>query len=300
MSVHIATLLRERLADATVLLERACAFDAASSVASEKLFESGADDLAAEPLGAFEGKRLVGVACTSDKWLRVLAVDPAARKRGVGEALLSSCEAQIEKHGAVARTLDQAGNYLSPGIDAQNQPFIDWLSKRGYRQCASAKNLLIALQDNAKISERRMLEMRTRCASAGYEVLRLPSERIDVDAKQVEQSFSKGWAFEVRRAALQNQGVHIAIEQASGKLAAFAAHDGNNAGLGWFGPTGTMPAHRGRGLGGALLMSCLIDIQRAGLSHCQVAWIGPRDFYEKIAGIESERSFIVLQKELSS
>lgn len=75
-------------------------------------------------------------------------------------------------------------------------------------------------------------------------------------------------------------------------------HDGNNAGRGWFGPTGTLPAHRGRGLGAALLLACLLDIQAAGHNYCQVAWIGPRAFYDKIAGIDNERHFTVLRKEL--
>lgn len=298
MSVTVAPLLRGTLAEATALLERACAFDAGSSVASEKLFDLGAGDLVAEPLGAFAGDQLLGVACTSGKWIRLLAVDPAARDRGVGVLLLSRCEAQIANHGATARTLDQPGNYLSPGIDTQNQQSIDWLAKRGYRPCGSATNLLIALQDNAKVSEARLLELRSRCEHAGYALLRLSSEHIETLMVQVRQTFSEGWAFEVARSARQSQGVHIAVERSTGMLAAFAAHDGNNAGLGWFGPTGTMPAHRGRGLGGALLMSCLIDIQSVGLSHCQVAWIGPRDFYEKIAGVEGERNFVVLQKEV--
>ena len=79
---------------------------------------------------------------------------------------------------------------------------------------------------------------------------------------------------------------------------AFAAHDGNNRGLGWFGPTGTWPAHRGKGLGEALLMACLVDVG-AERSRCEVAWIGPRPFYDKVAGIVDDRHFVVLAKSLS-
>ena len=78
--------------------------------------------------------------------------------------------------------------------------------------------------------------------------------------------------------------------------AAFAAIDGNNTGLGWFGPAGTWPAHRGKGLGEHLLLRCLVD---AADDHdvCEVAWIGPRAFYERVAGTAGGRRFVVLTKE---
>jgi len=74
-------------------------------------------------------------------------------------------------------------------------------------------------------------------------------------------------------------------------------HDGNNRGLGWFGPTGTWPAHRGRRLGEALLMACLADVAEHH-ARCEVAWIGPRAFYDKVAGIAGERRFVVLRRAL--
>ena len=42
-----------------------------------------------------------------------------------------------------------------------------------------------------------------------------------------------------------------------------------------------------RGLGKALLLACLIDVADAGHSHCTISWIGPREFYDRVAGIES-------------
>jgi GNAT superfamily N-acetyltransferase len=87
--------------------------------------------------------------------------------------------------------------------------------------------------------------------------------------------------------------VHVALKD--GQYCAFAAHDGNNSGLGWFGPTGTWPAHRGQGLGEALLVACLVDVA-AEHARCEVAWIGPRPFYEKVAGIVEDRHFVVLKK----
>ena len=96
-----------------------------------------------------------------------------------------------------------------------------------------------------------------------------------------------------RELARATPGVHVVLKD--GHYCAFAAHDGNNMGLGWFGPTGTWPAHRGQGLGEALLVACLVDVA-AEHERCEVAWIGPRPFYEKVAGIALDRHFVVLKK----
>jgi GNAT superfamily N-acetyltransferase len=110
-----------------------------------------------------------------------------------------------------------------------------------------------------------------------------------LDGDRAEQEISSTR----RELARATPGVHIALKD--GKYCAFAAHDGNNAGLGWFGPTGTWPAHRGQGLGEALLVACLVDVA-AEHERCEVAWIGPRPFYEKVAGIVADRQFVVLTK----
>ncbi|MEJ7598428.1 MAG: hypothetical protein WKG01_11000 [Kofleriaceae bacterium] len=110
----------------------------------------------------------------------------------------------------------------------------------------------------------------------------------------VTQEFGGAWPFEVARALAHDPpAVHVAMRD--GAYCAFAAHDGNNRGIGWFGPTGTWPAHRGQGLGEATLIACLVDV---GAAHgrCEVAWIGPRPFYDKAAGIVDERRFVLLTR----
>ncbi len=295
----IRVLAQSDLATSQELLDRACGYDNLLGLAQEKLYAPGARDLVAEPLGAFRGETLLGVACTSGRWLRLLAVAPEHRGEGVGTELLQACERQIAAHSSLVRTLDQPGNYLSPGIDMRNNASISWLKRRGYEPAANACNLLIGLENNPLVSQVRFATLRIRCERQGYRILRLPKERLETDAATIAEVFSQGWAFEMRRSQHICDGVHVAIEAATGVLAGFAAHDGNNAGRGWFGPTGILEPHRGRGLGAALLMACLLDVREAGHVRCQVAWIGPREFYDKIAGIESERLFTVMRKELT-
>lgn len=297
--MRIASLQPRDLLAAKSLLADACHFDQAEVVAEEKLFGDGACRREARPIGAFDGAQLLGLACTSNRWLRLLAVGPKHRGRGVGSSLLEACEVEIGRHATYVRCFDQPGNYLSPGIDERNQELIGWLTRRGYRQASQSCNLLIKLHDNPKISDERLAALRATCADAGFRIVRIPTARIDADCQTIAEAFSEGWAFEVSRSAkYRESGVHIAVDEESSALASFAAHDGNNRGLGWFGPTGTLPTHRGKGLAAALLMACLLDVRQAGHTHCQVAWIGPRDFYEKVAGIDSERHFSVMIKDL--
>ena len=83
-------------------------------------------------------------------------------------------------------------------------------------------------------------------------------------------------------------------DQASGAAVAFTAHDGNNRGLGWFGPMGTLPAHRGRGLGEALVLRCLADVRTRPEGRV-IAWVG-RSFYARTCGAVPERRFIVYEE----
>lgn len=298
-SPRIAPLPISALPAAEALLADACAFDQAHRVAEEKLFAPGARGRSAEPLGAYRGDTLVAVACISERWLRLLAVHPEHRDQGIGTALLNACLQEISAHAKTARTMDQPGNYLSPGIDDRNHETIAWLAKRGFSKIGEACNLLIDLRDNDRVSQEHLNERQQAALAAGYDIARIRASQTEGTAAMLETSFSRGWAFELRRAArFEPAAVHLATERATQQVVAFAAHDGNNQGLGCFGPTGTLEAHRGQGLGAALLVACLLDIQASAHSHAEVAWIGPRDFYDKIAGIESERHFTVMSKEL--
>ena len=278
------------------MLAAGCAFDRAAEVAEEKLL---GDAPAGPPraFGAWLGDALVGVAAVAADRVRVLAVTPAARGRGAGCALLDACEAAARAGGhASLRTLDQPGNYLAPGVDARNTAAIAWLERRGWRRHAATRsNVLIDVRDNPRVSAARAGELAARAAARGYVIRRAHAEERALVAA-VATEFGGAWPFELERALGGDPpGVHVALRD--GAYCAFAAHDGNNRGLGWFGPTGTWPAHRGNGLGEALLVACLVDVATTQ-AQCEVAWIGPRPFYDKVAGIASDRRFVVLTRTL--
>jgi GNAT superfamily N-acetyltransferase len=282
------------------VLEVACIYDRAAVVAAEKLFGDGAQAFGAW-LAAHDDAQgtqvLAGVAAIAGDRLRLLAVRPPFRGRGIGSALLDVCvDAARATTATRLRTLDQPGNYLAPGIDMRNTEAIAWLERRGWTRVGEPRtNVLIDVRANPRVSAVRAAELASRAAANGYEIRRArPDETALLDA--VSSEFGGAWPHELRRALGHDPaGVHVALRD--GAYGAFAAHDGNNRGLGWFGPTGTWPAHRGRGLGEALLVACLVDVA-AEHARCEVAWIGPRPFYDKVAGIADERQFVVLQREL--
>ncbi|CAN5882381.1 hypothetical protein BH11MYX3_BH11MYX3_33930 [soil metagenome] len=284
------------LSAASALLAEACAFDRAGVVADEKLFGPGPSG-GVQAFGAWEGDQLAGVAAIATNRIRVLAVSPGRRGAGIGSALLAACEAAARTTGQTTlRTLDQAGNYLAPGIDERNTATIAWLEKRGYAKAGEARsNVLIDVRGNPRVTAQRVVALTAAVGAHGYEVRRgRADETALLDAVAAE--FGGAWPFELARSLAHTPvGVHVALKD--GSYCAFAAHDGNNRGLGWFGPTGTWPAHRGQGLGEVLLVACLVDVAEDH-AQCEVAWIGPRPFYDKVAGVAADRRFWLLTKTL--
>ncbi|MEZ4365087.1 MAG: hypothetical protein R2939_02225 [Kofleriaceae bacterium] len=210
----------------------------------------------------------------------------------------AACEAHLLATGATrARALDLPGNYLAPGVDERNTLTLGWLGRRGYvARAERATNLHLDVRTNPRVSRARAQAAAAAAAARGYQVRRATPDEVALPAA-IADEFGGTWPFEVTRALTGSPaGVHVAVRD--GAYAAFAAHDGNNAGLGWFGPAGTWPAHRGAGLGEAVLLACLVDV---AVDHpiCEVAWIGPRPFYERVAGVVGERRFVVLTKDLT-
>ena len=77
---------------------------------------------------------------------------------------------------------------------------------------------------------------------------------------------------------------------------AFACTDGNNQGMGHFGPAGTLPRARGNGLGAALLRACLRERAVAGQAETRIAWVGPTAFYERTVDAETKEHYVLLEK----
>jgi predicted N-acetyltransferase YhbS len=72
------------------------------------------------------------------------------------------------------------------------------------------------------------------------------------------------------------------IAQQDQKIIGFACYDA--AALGYFGPTGVTENSRGKGIGKALLLACLLEMKLKGYGYAIIGWAGPQEFYEKAVG----------------
>ena len=210
--------------------------------------------------------------------VRLIAVLPAATGEGRGRALLDAGHEWLFDAGAAS--VVAAGlppSYLWPGVDVRATRAMCLAESAGYREVGAALNLSFPSTFRARVPE-------------GFEVRRVLD---DADAGAVLELCAgefggTTWVAEAGR-GIEHGACHAAVETATGRLAAFACHSVNRAG--WFGPTGTDPAFRRRGVGAALLSACATDLAVAGYPDVEVAWIGPFGFYARTAGAAVSRVF---------
>lgn len=293
--MRVAALDREDLKAVQPIVEAAFPFDRVAIVVEEKLLGPNGSR-PGTTLVAWDGSAPAGVIAMAGRWIKLFAVDPQKRGRGVGTVLLDLARTWVRQRGGGGklRFMDHPGNYLSPGLDARETAGRDWVEKHNFKVASHNFNLRVPLTDNPKVTEARARELAERAKARGYEVRRVGKRERDLLLRVAAEAFAPAWAFELGRAMDQDPpAVFAAFKE--GSPVAFAAHDANNSGLGWFGPAGTLTAHRGSGLGEALLLACLLDVRGAPEGGV-IAWIGPREFYAKAAGAADDRAFVVYEE----
>ena len=231
-------------------------------VAGEKLFGDGHSG---RPVTRIHGD-FAGVSATCGRYLRILAVDPAQRRRGIGSNLLRDAEAL----GATVIAAEP-GNYFTPGIIETDRETIDFFKKRGYTATVTTQNLVAP-------------------ASGGLRPATAESDSREEVLAFIEQHFGAIWRFEASR------GETIFHVRVDGKIAGFATHDANNKGLGFFGPTGVAEEMRGRGLGRELLLASLADLRTRGYGSVVIPWTDSVEFYRRSCGAEIAHRFVILRR----
>ena len=213
---------------------------------------------------------------------------------GIAKALLAAV--RVNAGTRRLRLFDHPGNYLSPGVDVRYVAARAFLEKRGFRALAEVENIRAPGLDCARplvgAIEREPPQRLPRAPRLSRSAAppRAVAERLLANSSR-QRSRRCGRTRWQRALDGPRRAVHAAW--LDGAPVAFAAADGNNRGLGWFGPAGTAPAHRGKGLGEALLLPCLLDVR--GLPEAGViAWIGPKAFYAKTVGAVDDRRFVTL------
>jgi mycothiol synthase len=247
----------------------------------------GTDD-GPDPVGsvfvATDGDRPIGVAAAIVRsigdgsqrvrlaWLKILAVHPDDRRRGVGHALLDAVERFAWDEGAAE--LHLAGSppfYLWPGVDATATEMLCLVESRGYREAGSDVNMALTTAFHVDAPE-------------GVTVRRAVD---DIDVARVDALVSAHWPewLDETHRAIEHGCCHGAFvpgegDDAGGERAVgFACHSVNRAA--WLGPMGTDPDLQQGGVGSALLAQVCRDLRIAEFDTTEICWVGPARFYAK-------------------
>ncbi|MGH1563870.1 GNAT family N-acetyltransferase [Mumia sp. DW29H23] len=225
-------------------------------------------------------------------YVKVVVVAESHRRHGWGSRLLTALEAAAV--GAGARTIQAGGSapaYWWPGVDTRDSAALAFFASCGY---ASSDVPLATNLDVDLVAHRELVLAPT---PAEVPMHRLTRAEWPAFEAWMSETWGATWAAEAG-AALTRDPVSCFVAVEDGTYLGFAAYDTNRAG--WFGPMGSSPAARGRGVGSALLRACLSDYVEAGRTACEIAWIGPVDFYARTVGAEPGRTFVALRKPLDA
>jgi len=228
-------------------------------------------------------------------YVKLLGVHPNFRRMKIATRLYQLAEKRLAGKGAgVIRIYDVPLNYLMPGIDPRYTPALCFAWKMGFKQFGEAVNM---------ISELAPLNLSTKVEEEKLEKQGVTIRRALPEDKPLLMDLLSGewelWKNEVQMAYADNPpSVHVAF--IDGKLRAFSVHNGNNKGTGWFGPMGTHPDMRGKGVGSILLKHCLDDMRRQGHKSAIIPWVAPVAFYSHYVNARINRVFWRMEKVLTN
>jgi predicted N-acetyltransferase YhbS len=240
-----------------------------------------ASDQPAVVLGSPETGVVAAVECDDGAHIRLLAVDPAARGRGLGHSLVKAAEewALSAGHTSISTGADPP-YFLWPGVPSSETALMCLFERRHYGRVDTNYNMDVDLLD---IPE-----------DPGGHYLAGSTDRADVDAFM--SSNWPNWRLEVLRALDKSNLVLAREDGRTGDVTAFCAFEVNRRGV--LGPVAVRLELMGKGRGKGVLVGALHELRRRGADRVSVLWVGPVLPYAAVGGRVSDVYF-VYRKELA-
>lgn len=210
--------------------------------------------------------------------IRLIAVDPSHRRKGIGRELVEAAERALPDDAPIVVGAD-APDYLWPGVDTRETAAICMFEAMGYALSRVHYNMsldLVNLPETAGKVERPGPE----------------------DRHSIEGWLETHWPNWTEEALVGFDRGDFLFSRDSEGIAGFSTWNVNR--LGWFGPMAVRPSLIGAGRGRALLIEALHEMRRQGFEDAEIAWIGPHKFYSATVGAVIHRAFWVLEKRRGS
>jgi mycothiol synthase len=232
-------------------------------------------------------------------WIPFFFVDPDARGRGIGSALLHRA---IDFLRGLGRTQVDFGcytpNYFLPGIDPARYPAgAELLRRKGFavRYSPVAMDLsLVGFTIPADVAK-----LRAERVADGYAFGRpTPGDVLDV-INFAAAEFAPDWGEAIRHYVLAGRSLDdILVIRRDSRVVAFCMYGAYRGIRERFGPFGVDSSLRGTGLGKVLLYDCLAQMVSDGLHSAWFLWTGEEspagNLYTR-AGFQVTRRFDVVR-----
>ncbi len=226
-------------------------------------------------------------------YVQLFGVAPPFRRQGIGSQLLGEVEARALARGIQrVQVAGVSGGYFYPGVPVDATPALCLLERRGYRTDRTSRVDMDVDLTAADLDTRDAVEA---LGAQGISVRRVASGEVPQVVHFAEQYFSRTWGLEAAAADGEEPTLYAAWYQ--GEVVSFAVYDA--LGHARFGPTGTRPDMRQRGIGGVLLKRCMEAMRDRGDRHAQIIWVGPIGFYARAVGANVSRAYWGFAKDLA-
>ncbi len=226
--------------------------------------------------------------------IALFGVSPEYRRQGIATALFDEVERRLATQDIATLAVEGvAPRWFFPGVELTHTPAIAFLIQRGYDTNRAAR---IDMRVDLARADLDSADTENALAAQGVVLTRATADQVSAAAGFAGEHFSDHWSQEVGDASrFTGPPLHIALD--GDRVVAFAAYD--VSGPGRFGPTGTQPDYRHRGIGSALMRACLRDIRDRGDAIAEICWVGPIGYYARVLDARIHRAYWCFRKPIA-